>query len=80
MEEVTLVEMIVAWLPVVLIIAAFIYYGRRAGSTNKRLVAYYAQSVEETRRQSELERIAAALEKRVSYSPFGPHSPHSLSP
>ncbi len=65
------ISFFVAWLPFLLLIGAFVAFGRwhgmRAkGPSGSSLIELYEQQVAETRKiNTTLERIAAALEKRA---------------
>jgi len=65
------VSFLVAWLPFLLLIGAWLYFSRYHGmqakgsSTGATLIDLYEQQVAETRKMNaNLERIAGALEKR----------------
>ena len=69
------ISFFVAWLPFLLLIGAFVAFGRwhgmRAkGPSGSSLIELYEQQVAETRRMNTtLERIAAVLEKRAGQAP-----------
>jgi len=69
------ISFFVTWLPFLLLIGAFVAFGRwhgmRAkGPSGSSLIELYEQQVAETRRMNTtLERIAAALEKRAGQAP-----------
>jgi ATP-dependent Zn protease len=64
------ISFLVAWLPFLLLIGAFILFGRwhgmqAKGPSGSTLIELYEQQVAETRKiNASLERIAVALEKR----------------
>jgi hypothetical protein len=68
------ISFLVAWLPFLLLIGAFLAFGRwhgmRAkGPSGSSLIELYEQQVAETRKMNAvLERIAVALEKRARQS------------
>jgi ATP-dependent Zn protease len=64
------IELLVSWLPFLLLIAVWLLLSRRMGmqargKSGTTMIELYEQQVEESRRMNaNLERIAAALEKR----------------
>jgi ATP-dependent Zn protease len=67
--------LVVAWLPLLVIMAAWLWFSRRngmqaRGSSGATLIELYEQQVAETRRMNQfLERIAMSLEKRERVGP-----------
>ena len=73
MEEPSLIGMLFAWFPVLLIIAVSVFFmlgiGLGGGRRGMTLVKYLKEHLEETRRLNRnLERIAHALEERADNS------------
>lgn len=66
------ITVFVTWIPILLLIAAFVWFGRRQGMGAKgpsgaSLIELYEQQVAETRKMNTaLDRIAVALEKRAN--------------
>ena len=66
------ITVFVTWIPILLLVAAFVWFGRRQGMRAKgpsgaSLIELYEQQVSETRKMNTtLERIAVALEKRAN--------------
>jgi ATP-dependent Zn protease len=72
------VSFLVAWLPFLLLIGAWLHFSRyhgmqaRGSSTGATLIDLYEQQVAETRKMNaNLERIAGALEKREHRGAIG---------
>lgn len=66
MQTQWLVELIVSWLPFIVLIGVWVLLSR-SWSPGAKLVALYEQQIVETRRMNTLlERIAVSLEKRAA--------------
>lgn len=64
MEDDSLLSVFLSWLPMLLLIAVWVYFMRKGGFGGAQQ-KYMREHIEETRRQNQaLERIAASLEKR----------------
>ena len=62
------IELIVAWLPFVILIGVWVYFMRRQGFVGKGMsyATYLEEMLKETRRQNEvLERLLAEMKQRV---------------
>ena len=63
------ISLIVSWLPFIMLIAVWVYLGKRmqvGGPGGHKLIELYEAQVAETRKTNRvLERIAVALEKRT---------------